>query len=185
MVLARRSRAGPPIMISASRGRLDHGGAQTAVADNWRPLLAIADAAGGTWPDRMRQIATTAVATPSERSIRVLLLSDIQAAFKAKGCRLSSEEFTGIPDSLDEQAVGRGAVTSHSRNLAVTPAHAIRNSVGNNPARQRSDAKGTTWCPSGTASSVVSTLKTPPRHNPITTGLVAFFNPPSGEVALS
>jgi len=79
-------------------------GLQNRIADNWRPLLAIADAAGGTWPERMQQIATAAVATRSEQSIRVLLLSDIQAAFKAKGTdRLSSEELTEYLTGLDER----------------------------------------------------------------------------------
>ncbi len=79
-------------------------GLQNRIADNWRSLLAIADAAGGTWPDRMRQIATAAVATRSEQSTRVLLLSDIQAAFKAKGTdRLSSEELTEYLTGLDER----------------------------------------------------------------------------------
>ncbi len=79
-------------------------GLQNRIADNWRPLLAIADAAGGTWPDRMRQIATAAVATRSERSIRALLLSDIQAAFRAKETdRMSSEELTEYLTGLDER----------------------------------------------------------------------------------
>jgi hypothetical protein len=30
---------------------------QNQAADNWRPLIAIADAAGGEWPSRVRQIA--------------------------------------------------------------------------------------------------------------------------------
>jgi putative DNA primase/helicase len=46
-------------------------GLQNRAADNWRPLLAIADAAGGTWPDRMRKVAIAAVAARSEQSIRV------------------------------------------------------------------------------------------------------------------
>ena len=29
------------------------------VADNWRPLFAIADVAGGEWPDRVRVAAVT------------------------------------------------------------------------------------------------------------------------------
>jgi putative DNA primase/helicase len=56
------------------------------LADNWRPLLAIADLAGGEWPERARQIAESAGAAGglSEQSIRVALLSDIRDAFDAR-----------------------------------------------------------------------------------------------------
>jgi Protein of unknown function (DUF3631)/Bifunctional DNA primase/polymerase, N-terminal len=62
-------------------------------ADNWRPLLAIADAAGGKWPDGMRRIAEdmTASARNHEESVKVMLLRDIQAAFaENKVDRMSS-----------------------------------------------------------------------------------------------
>jgi putative DNA primase/helicase len=58
----------------------DVGELQNRVADNWRPLLAIADVAGGEWPQRMREIATAAVTARSEQSIKVQLLTDIKAA---------------------------------------------------------------------------------------------------------
>ena len=49
------------------------------MADNWRPLLAIADAAAGEWPMRARQaIQRTA---DGEQSIGELLLADIHAIF--------------------------------------------------------------------------------------------------------
>jgi putative DNA primase/helicase len=52
-------------------------------ADNWRPLLAIADAAGGAWPARARAIAAAAVnAHGDDGSIRTRLLADIRAAFR-------------------------------------------------------------------------------------------------------
>jgi putative DNA primase/helicase len=52
-------------------------------ADNWRPLLAVADAAGGKWPDGMRRIAEqmSVSARKDEVSAKVLLLRDIRAAF--------------------------------------------------------------------------------------------------------
>ncbi len=62
----------------------DVGELQNRVADNWRPLLAIADVAGGEWPKRMREIATAAVAARAEQSVKVQLLTDIKAAFAAK-----------------------------------------------------------------------------------------------------
>ena len=52
-------------------------------ADVWEPLLAIADAAGGDWPDRARVAAVTLV-TSSEAgspSLGILLLSDLRQVF--------------------------------------------------------------------------------------------------------
>jgi putative DNA primase/helicase len=51
-------------------------------ADNWRPLLAIADAGGGTWPARARVAARTLSGVEDINSKGVLLLSDIRDAFR-------------------------------------------------------------------------------------------------------
>ena len=50
-------------------------------ADNWRHLIAIADAAGGRWPDRARQAAETLSAHGSEQTAGIMLLEDIRAIF--------------------------------------------------------------------------------------------------------
>src|SRR5262249_6910509 len=54
-------------------------------ADNWRPLLAIADAAGGEWPERGRRAAihlTCDGAEPDDAEASgVLLLSDLREMF--------------------------------------------------------------------------------------------------------
>jgi uncharacterized protein DUF3631/primase-like protein/DNA primase RepB-like protein len=61
------------------------------VADNWRPLLAIADLAGGDWPRRARAAADAAARRITENSIGVELLADIAAIFaERKTDRLSS-----------------------------------------------------------------------------------------------
>jgi Protein of unknown function (DUF3631) len=60
----------------------DVGELQNRVADNWRPLLAIADVAGGVWPERIRAIAAAAVAARAEQSVGMELLIDIRAAFE-------------------------------------------------------------------------------------------------------
>jgi putative DNA primase/helicase len=54
-------------------------------ADNWRPLLAIADTAGASWPEEARQVAVfMATEIPSdEESWSVMLLADIRAIFRA------------------------------------------------------------------------------------------------------
>jgi putative DNA primase/helicase len=51
-------------------------------ADNWAPLLAIADAAGGAWPERARAAAAAGhVAGGDEASLIELLLGDIRDIF--------------------------------------------------------------------------------------------------------
>ena len=56
-------------------------------ADNWRPLLAIADAAGGEWPARARVIAETMSdkAKGDDQSLRIMLLEDIRSVFATRG----------------------------------------------------------------------------------------------------
>jgi putative DNA primase/helicase len=62
-------------------------------ADNWRPLLTIADAAGGEWPARAREAITSAAAENAEQSTRVNLLADIKKIFdEQKVDRLASAE---------------------------------------------------------------------------------------------
>jgi hypothetical protein len=52
-------------------------GLHDRAADCWRPLLAIAEAAGGKWPDRARKAAQTVEgASPEEADIATELLKD-------------------------------------------------------------------------------------------------------------
>jgi hypothetical protein len=63
------------------------------VADNWRPLLAIADIAGGEWPVRARRALGAIQAAVEDDSARVKLLVDIRAIFTGRGVdRLPSGE---------------------------------------------------------------------------------------------
>jgi putative DNA primase/helicase len=50
-------------------------------ADNWRPLLAIADLAGGTWPEEARRAACLLLGEEQEGAIGVELLRDIRSTF--------------------------------------------------------------------------------------------------------
>lgn len=60
--------------------------------DNWRPLIAIADAVGGVWPERAREVSLSLSSTePDTESVRVLLLRDLKALFDEHGERLESE----------------------------------------------------------------------------------------------
>lgn len=58
----------------------DMGGLINRVADNWRPLFAIADAIGSDWPMRIRE-AAAALAPRESESIGPMLLVDIKTAF--------------------------------------------------------------------------------------------------------
>jgi putative DNA primase/helicase len=51
-------------------------------ADNWRPLLAIADLAGGEWPARARAAALTLSGESAEDALGVELLKDVRLAFE-------------------------------------------------------------------------------------------------------
>lgn len=56
--------------------------------DNWRPLLAIADAAGADWPDLARRAAvalSTSAAPDSQEGGGALLLADLREIFNAEG----------------------------------------------------------------------------------------------------
>jgi Protein of unknown function (DUF3631) len=50
-------------------------------ADNWRPLLAIADLAGGEWPQLARQACLTLSGESAEEAMGVMLLADCRQAF--------------------------------------------------------------------------------------------------------
>jgi putative DNA primase/helicase len=65
-------------------------------ADNWRPLLAIAEAAGGEWPGRARKAAADACGaeTGEEGSRLELLLGDIRDIRDSAGDNLPMTEIT-------------------------------------------------------------------------------------------
>jgi putative DNA primase/helicase len=63
-------------------------------ADNWRPLLAVADRAGGDWPVTARAISEASEASKQDQSIRTMLLNDIRSVFAARpyATRIGSTE---------------------------------------------------------------------------------------------
>jgi hypothetical protein len=85
------------------------------VGDNWRPLLAIAELAGGDWPARALDAAQAAV-RHQEQGLISDLLADIYQIFGERDRILSKELVDGLID-LDEKPYGelnRGrAVTMH------------------------------------------------------------------------
>jgi hypothetical protein len=72
----------------------DMGGLINRVADNWRPLFAIADAISSDWPDRIRQACADLMpSSENADSIDTMLLADIKTIFDDNGAdRLSSEQ---------------------------------------------------------------------------------------------
>jgi Protein of unknown function (DUF3631) len=73
-------------------------------ADNWRALLAVADAVGGEWPVRARAAALALSAEPEEAdSLRTMLLGDIRAVFETvRTDRLKSDNLvSGLIDLGD------------------------------------------------------------------------------------
>lgn len=52
--------------------------------DNWRPLIAVADAAGGHWPQTAREIAAALNGRSEDPSEGVMLLADIRQVFEEK-----------------------------------------------------------------------------------------------------
>ena len=73
--------------------------------DNWRPLLAIADLAGGEWPKRARDAALVLHGGEREDgSVRTLLLLDLRDLFETRREeRLSSEEIVDALALMEER----------------------------------------------------------------------------------
>ena len=53
-------------------------------ADNWRPLLSIADLAGGRWPEHARAVAEAVETAKQDQSKRTMVLSDIRDIFATR-----------------------------------------------------------------------------------------------------
>jgi hypothetical protein len=63
------------------------------IADNWIPLITIADIAGGEWPETARQLAAIAAARKDGDITSVLLLKAFHQFFEERNAdRLSSED---------------------------------------------------------------------------------------------
>jgi len=84
-----------PPMPEGLRGR---------VADNWRHLLAIADLAGGEWPERARTSAETLSRKDTEQTAGIMLLTDLQRIFADKRADvLSSAEITDALKEMEDR----------------------------------------------------------------------------------
>lgn len=76
-------------------------------ADVWEPLLAVADLAGGDWPERVRcsAVALVADSMAGVPSLGVLLLRDLRAAFAGQD-KLTTEAILHALHDIDESPWG-------------------------------------------------------------------------------
>jgi hypothetical protein len=94
-------------------------------ADNWRPLFAIADAAGGEWPARARAVAETMIdqAEGDDQSLKTRLLEDIRSVFTTKDVdKLPSGELVEALLAMKDPRwpeLGRGAKPITQNRLAA------------------------------------------------------------------
>jgi putative DNA primase/helicase len=114
--------------------------------DVWDPLLAIADTVGGEWPKRARAAGKALVAAAEEEDLKIMLLGDIRAIFRAAfppddpkhqeapendearssgryGPRMTSKELVGELLKLEDQpcgAFGKGQKPLTQNVLAYT-----------------------------------------------------------------
>lgn len=78
---------------------------QNRAADNWRPLLAVADAAGGKWPKLARQVAATIERSKqaTDQDPAVMLLEDIYAVTQQSNANLTSERLVSALIRIDDR----------------------------------------------------------------------------------
>jgi len=110
-------------------------------ADNWRPLLAIADAAGGEWPTRARQAARllTPTSGEDEDAAGVLLLADLRDLFAERGAdRLASED---IIETLRKMEDRPWPEWRHGQPLTTRQLARLLKPFGIGPAKYRSGEK--------------------------------------------
>ena len=79
-------------------------GLHDRAADNWRPLFAIAHAAGGAWPGIAEAAALSLNADEDDTSIGAMLLQDLHDLFAARGCdRLATDDILAELARLDHR----------------------------------------------------------------------------------
>jgi len=119
--------------------------------DNWRPLVAIADAAGGDWPRKARAAALAlSRRSTDDESDGIMLLADLQKVFRpdASGKPVKSLPTVAIlrrltsPDMEDrpwsEYRYGREPITAHQLSRLLRPFGVHHRKVR--------FADGTAWC---------------------------------------
>lgn len=84
------------------------------MADNWAPLLSVADCAGGIWPEVARQIAIRMNAEDDREDALTMLLGDIRDAFDAeKAEALPSNELVDSLKNREDRPYDDQKLTTH------------------------------------------------------------------------
>jgi putative DNA primase/helicase len=81
-------------------------GFDNRVGDNWRLMLAVADRAGGEWPEKSRQTAImiAKVLDAGDMSVGVKLLADIRTIFEEQATdRIASAELVGKLGAMEDR----------------------------------------------------------------------------------
>jgi hypothetical protein len=110
-------------------------GFDNRIGDNWRLMIAIADLAGGEWPDQARQ-ATTVIAkvNASDMSIRVQLLADIRTIFATKSVdRIATSELIAALVDIDSHPwaewKGGKAITASGLAKLLAPLYIVSGTI--------------------------------------------------------
>jgi hypothetical protein len=120
--------------------------AYNRIADNWRPLFAIAEVAGGDWPQRCADAFVKLTRADADADgLRVMLLADIKQVFT--GERMFSKDLIDALTALSERPwseICRGRPISErwlARNLAAFGIHSksMRIDEGNAKGYERTD----------------------------------------------
>ena len=108
-------------------------------ADTWEPLIAIADAAGGSWPRLAREACLALVAgaedSQEDRSIQIRLLTDIRRIFSDEGVVfLPSLELVQRLKAVTESPWGDWDLTTsklahHLAPFGIKPGHNVERTV--------------------------------------------------------
>lgn len=112
-------------------------------ADNWEPLLTIADRAGGEWPERGRKAAMALFGTGAEEdaSVRVVLLGDIKKIFESRALNVS--DWRRIPSrELAESLAARKAARGRSGKASQSPRTSSPDCCGTSRSRLSRSALG-------------------------------------------
>ncbi|MCD4527453.1 DUF3631 domain-containing protein [Nocardioides sp. cx-173] len=96
-------------------------------ADNWEPLIAVADAAGGDWPERARlaaKVMTETEAGVAQESFGLELLRDIEKVWPTKAKATHTTDLLSALHGLDESPWGNyhgSPLTAHELGRLLKP----------------------------------------------------------------
>jgi hypothetical protein len=89
------------------------------LASNWRPLYAIAQMAGGEWPDRVQAAMEEAEKVEKTVPLKIRLLADIRKVFQEGAWPDSRISSTTLGDKLCDDAEAGWAEANHGKRITV------------------------------------------------------------------